>query len=205
MRRVTVTSVSTFVCMAVSTFVSMSGVVLLLWLAADCAPAPPRPVAASHDGGHPPATIQEKPAPPVAPTVGGEGPDPDGTLVGEERERDSRSEKVTIKIVADPRRKAHVVWGSKDLGEAPLQIERPRNSGPLDVIIRAPGYLTLHTRALTDRDDTLFLRLYAEEEGPQLLGYRAGQSAEAKDGQNSPQNRAKKSPPNLKQEAIPKK
>ena len=28
-----------------------------------------------------------------------------------------------------------------------------------------------HTRALTDRDDTLTLRLYGENEGPALLGY----------------------------------
>ena len=96
----------------------------------------------------------------------------DGSLVGEERERDPRSDTVKIKVVVDARRQAHVTWGRKDFGVAPLEIERPRNSGPLDLIVVAPGYLPLHARALTDRDDVLSLRLYSAAEAPQLLGYR---------------------------------
>jgi hypothetical protein len=105
-------------------------------------------------------------------------------LVGEERERDPRSETVTIKVIVDARRKAHVIWGLKDLGEAPIEIVRPRNSGPLDLVVTAPGCLPLHTRALTDRDDKLVLRLYAEAEAPQLLGFRPEQETL----QNRPQN-----------------
>jgi hypothetical protein len=97
----------------------------------------------------------------------------DGSLVGEERESDPRSDTVKIKVIVDARRQAHVVWGRKDFGVAPLEIERPRNSGPLDLIVVAPGYLPLHARALTDRDDVLSLRLYSAAEAPQLLGYRA--------------------------------
>ena len=65
----------------------------------------------------------------------------DGSLVGEERESDPRSDTVKIKVIVDARRQAHVVWGRKDFGVAPLEIERPRNSGPLDLIVVAPGYL----------------------------------------------------------------
>ena len=97
----------------------------------------------------------------------------DGSLVGEERETDPRSDTVRIKVIVDGRRQAHVVWGRKDFGVAPLEIERPHNSGPLDLIVVAPGYLPLHARALTDRDDVLSLRLYSAAEAPQLLGYRA--------------------------------
>jgi hypothetical protein len=97
----------------------------------------------------------------------------DGSLVGEERDSDPRSDTVKIKVIVDARRQAHVVWGRKDFGVAPLEIERPRNSGPLDLIVVAPGYLPLHARALTDRDDVLSLRLYSAAEAPQLLGYRA--------------------------------
>jgi hypothetical protein len=97
----------------------------------------------------------------------------DGSLVGEERESDPRSDTVKIKVIVDARRQAHVIWGRKDFGVAPLEIERPRNSGPLDLIVVAPGYLPLHARALTDRDDVLSLRLYSAAEAPQLLGYRA--------------------------------
>ena len=96
----------------------------------------------------------------------------DASLVGEERERDPRSDTVKIKVIVDARRQAHVTWGRKDFGVAPLEIERPRNSGPLDLIVVAPGYLPLHARALTDRDDVLSLRLYSAADAPQLLGYR---------------------------------
>ena len=39
-----------------------------------------------------------------------------------------------------------------------LEIERPRNSGPLDVLVRAPGFLPFHTRLHTDRPDTVLRR-----------------------------------------------
>src|SRR5204862_4615302 len=77
-----------------------------------------------------------------------------------------------IKLVADQARKARVFWGRKDLGLAPLEITRPRGSGPLDLIVVAPGALTLHTRVFTDRDDKLALRLYGQSDAPNLLGYR---------------------------------
>jgi hypothetical protein len=80
---------------------------------------------------------------------------------------------VKIKLLADPRRQAHVFWGRKDLGVAPIEIVRPRGSAPLDLTILAPECLPLHTRALTDRDDTLSLRLYTEREASGLPGYSA--------------------------------
>ena len=78
---------------------------------------------------------------------------------------------VTIKLLADARRQAHVTWGRKDLGVAPLEIVRPRGSGPLDLTVQAPGCLPLHTRVFTDRDDTLSLRLYSERDAIALPGY----------------------------------
>jgi hypothetical protein len=80
-------------------------------------------------------------------------------------------DQVTIKLSVDAHWKAHVFWGRKDLGVAPLQIERPRGSGPLDLLIVAEGALPLHTRVFTDRDGGLSVRLYAESEAPGLLGY----------------------------------
>jgi hypothetical protein len=78
---------------------------------------------------------------------------------------------VTIKLLADANRKAHVFWGRKDLGVAPLEIRRPRGSGPLDLLFVAPGFLPLHTRAFTDHDETLSVRLYDEEAASSLLGH----------------------------------
>lgn len=123
------------------------------------------------------------------------------SLVGEARERDPRSDTVRIKVIVDARRQAHVVWGRKDFGLAPLEIERPRDSGPLDLVVVAPGYLPLHARALTDRDDVLTLRLYAAAEAPQLLGYRPEAAAASESGSStspiSPRNKGENAHPRL--------
>ena len=116
------------------------------------APRPPPPVA---DAGAPRARA----APPL----------PDDLEPAAEDRSDAGT--VTIKLVADARRQAHVFWGRKDLGVAPVEIVRPRGSAPLDLTIQAPGCLPLHTRAFTDRDDTLSLRLYTEREATGLPGY----------------------------------
>jgi hypothetical protein len=95
------------------------------------------------------------------------------SLQVEEGEQHPRSEAVTIKLLVDPPKRAHAFWGMKDLGVAPLEIRRPRGSGPLDLTIRAPGYLTIHTRAFTDRDDKVTIRMVPEVEAPRTFGYRA--------------------------------
>jgi hypothetical protein len=160
-------------------------------------PALPPPTVAPAARGAAPSPLTsgaaEQPAPPAT-AVGDEAvTDEDGPLVGEERERDPRSETVTIKVNVDARRKAHVLWGRKDFGEAPLEIVRPRNSGPLDLVVIATGCLPLHARAFTDRDDKLSLRLYAEAEAPQLLGYRDHEEAADKSVRGATQEMLKRS------------
>jgi len=66
---------------------------------------------------------------------------------------------VRVQIFVDPPQRAHVYWGIKDLGVAPFELQRVRGSGPLDLIIRAPGFLVVHTRAFTEHDDKLFVHL----------------------------------------------
>ena len=120
---------------------------------------------------------------------------------GPMRERDPRSDTVKIKVIVDAHRQAHVVWGRKDFGVAPLEIERPRNSGPLDLVVVAPGYLPLHARALTDRDDVLSLRIYSAAEAPQLLGYRPEAAAAPESGSAtspvSPRNKGENARPRM--------
>lgn len=101
--------------------------------------------------------------------------DRDEVLLGEAPERDPRSDVVKVKVIVDARRQAHVIWGRKDFGLAPLEIQRPRNSGPLDLVVVAPGYLPHHARAVTDRDDVIMLHLTAVADAPQLLGYRSSE------------------------------
>jgi hypothetical protein len=148
--------------------VVMGGVVLLAFVGCrrgqSVAPPPPAKVEAPEPAAIPlPAPA---PAPAPAPSVA------DEELVEEAPEANPRSETVTIKLVAEPSRKARVFWGRKDLGLAPLELQRPRNSGPLDLLVVAPGALPLHTRVFTDRDDKIALRLVAESDAPSLLGYR---------------------------------
>ena len=113
------------------------------------------------------------PGPAAPPDVPATVAPPEEDLVAEEPEVNPTSETVTIKLVAPEARKARVSWGRKDLGFAPLELQRPRGSGPLDLVVTAPGALTLHTRVYTDRDDKLALRLYPESDAPSLLGYHA--------------------------------
>jgi hypothetical protein len=116
----------------------------------------------------PPAPSAQREATPAAPAadlpLSDEAPEPvvPGPGAGPQ---------VTLKLLADANRKAHVFWGRKDLGQAPLEIRRPRGSGPLDLLFVAPGFLPLHTRAFTDHDETLSVRLYDEEAASSLLGH----------------------------------
>jgi hypothetical protein len=69
-----------------------------------------------------------------------------------------------------------VTWGGKRLGFAdrgkPLIVERPRDSGPLDVVIRAPGYLPVYTRAYTFNDSTVEVRITPLDKKDTIYGYR---------------------------------
>ena len=136
---------------------SKIAVVAVLAFAAGCGSPPPAPRA--------PVSEQPRAAAPRAPDLplDDEAPERQAALTG--------GPQVTLKLLADAAKKAHVFWGRKDLGVAPLEIQRPRGSGPLDLLVTAPGFLPLHTRVFTDRDDVLALRLYDAESARGLLGY----------------------------------
>ncbi len=119
-----------------------------------------------------PAPAPTPPAPaPAPPSVAAAPEQPLPDEAPEPLAADPARGQVTIKLLADASRKAHVIWGRKDLGAAPLEIHRPRGSGPLDVVVVAPGALPLHTRLFTDHDETLSLRLYDSDSARGLLGY----------------------------------
>jgi len=84
----------------------------------------------------------------------------------------------TVKLVfrTFPPRRALVMWGAKRLGfidrGAPLVVERPRDSGPLDVVIRADKYLPVHTRAYTFNDAAIDVRITPIEKKDTIYGYK---------------------------------
>jgi len=69
-----------------------------------------------------------------------------------------------------------VTWGNKKLGiikpKAPLIIERPRDSGPMDVVFKTQGYVTVHTRIYTFTNSTLAVKLTPVDKKNTLYGYR---------------------------------
>ena len=54
-----------------------------------------------------------------------------------------------------------------------LTVVRPRDSGPLDVMVYAPGYLAVQTRAHTFEDSQIVVKLTTPENKSTLWGYRA--------------------------------
>lgn len=75
-----------------------------------------------------------------------------------------------------PPRRASVSWGTKRLGWTdrgkPLVVERPRDSGPLDVIVRAQDYLPVHARAYTFDDAFVDVRITPVEKKDTVYGYQ---------------------------------
>jgi len=92
-------------------------------------------------------------------------------------EPSGQKDKVNITLQTVPPRKAMVKWGNKTLGmipvPRPLVVVRPRDSGPLDLVIRATGFLPVHTRAYTFSDSRVAIKLTPVEEKNTLFGFRA--------------------------------
>jgi hypothetical protein len=109
--------------------------------------------------------------------AGGAAPVAPATVDGGAPATPSPNVKVVFQTV--PPEKAVVYWGKRPLGiinripKRSLIIERPRDSGPLDVVVRAKGYLPIHTRAYTFTDSKVFVKLTLLEEKKTLFGYRA--------------------------------
>ena len=127
-------------------------------------PPAPSPLTAAH--------------PPVASEASKDLPkSEDDDLKTEEREANPYSETVTLKLSVTPQVRAVVTWGAKQMarlspGSMDTEIGRPRGSGPLDLEIKAEGYMPYHTRLYADRSDKVGVRLYRVEEASGLFGYK---------------------------------
>lgn len=82
----------------------------------------------------------------------------DGGVAVQPAEVEPRSARVRILVRTTPP-KARVQWGRTPLGKTPLTIDRPRDSGPLDLVVRQDGYFPVHTRAYTIRNDVIYLKM----------------------------------------------
>jgi hypothetical protein len=81
-----------------------------------------------------------------------------------------------VLTVVPNNKKATVSWGKKKLGviaqHQPLIIQRPRDSGPLDLIVRSDGCVTVQTRAYTFADNKVAVKLTPLDQKNTLLGFR---------------------------------
>ncbi len=105
------------------------------------------------------------------------GPAPAAAAPGAAAPPAPASDKVRVTFtVWPPSLKAMVFWGRKRLGmiapHQPLVVERPRDSGPLDVLVRATGYLPVQTRAYTFGDSKVSVKMTPPDQKKTLLGYR---------------------------------
>jgi hypothetical protein len=124
------------------------------------APAPAAPVPTAQAGVPPTASPAGAPAVPPAP------PKPP---------QDPQRARITFSTI--PPTNAKVVWGKQTLGtitsKQPLTVIRPRDTGPLDVMVYAPGFLPVQTRAHTFEDTQIIVKLTTPENQSTLWGYRA--------------------------------
>jgi hypothetical protein len=105
-------------------------------------------------------------------------------LQSEEREANPTSETVTLTLAISPPVKASVMWGAKQLARVTpdnptVELQRPRSSGPVDLEIRAEGFLPHHARLYSDRNDRVSIRLVRPRDASALLGFRSSISAAA--------------------------
>ncbi|HEY1587829.1 MAG TPA: hypothetical protein VGH63_19150 [Polyangia bacterium] len=78
--------------------------------------------------------------------------------------------KVIVRLAKNGPDKALVFWGKKKLGETPVTLERPRDSGPVDLVVRGEGFFPVHTRAYTFHNDVLYVRMTKLEDRMTLFG-----------------------------------
>jgi hypothetical protein len=140
-------------------------------LVAACSSSPPKTPAPS-TSGQAPAAAGTAPAAASADAgalVTGRAV-PDG---GVGHEQEAPKEQTTVKImirVIPARPKSKVFWGKKLMGDTPLDIVRPRDSGPVDLVVKNEGFFNVHTRAYTYKNDVLYVKLTKLADKMKLLG-----------------------------------
>jgi hypothetical protein len=118
-----------------------------------------------------PKPVPTAPVAPVAPATPSAAPAANGEAPVKEE-----SNTVTVTITVVPGRRATVLWGKRVMGVIPprdaLVLQRPRDSGPLDLTIKADGCMPVHTRAYTFSDSQLSVRVMSYDQRSTLLGYK---------------------------------
>jgi hypothetical protein len=108
----------------------------------------------------------------------GEAPAPPAATVTAPATPAPPTQKETVRVVFKiyPPNRATVTWGKKKLGtikpRESLVVQRPRDSGPLDVVVRAENCLPVHTRAYTFTDSTVSVKVTPLDKKNTIYGYK---------------------------------
>ena len=90
---------------------------------------------------------------------------------------------VNLAIYTEPRVYARVYHGKEFLGDTPLKLVWAKDTGPLDVVLKAKGYLQINTRLYTYRNDKITVKMRKLEEANQLFGYKKKVKPKAEEGE----------------------
>lgn len=89
---------------------------------------------------------------------------------------------VQLTLKTTPRVRAVVYHGKEELGSTPLQLTWTKDTGPIDVTLRAKGYLKVNSRLYTHRNDHVTVQMFKEEESHLLFGYKKKVKSKSEDG-----------------------
>ena len=85
---------------------------------------------------------------------------------------DAGSPSIQITLKTKPRVRAVVYHGKEELGVTPLQLTWAKDTGPIDIKLKASGYLTVNSRLYTHRNDHVTVNMFKTDEAHLLFGYK---------------------------------
>jgi len=104
---------------------------------------------------------------------------------------DAGNPSVQITLKTKPRVRAVVYHGKEELGVTPLQLTWAKDTGPIDIKLKASGYLTVNSRLYTHRNDHVTVNMFKTDEAHLLFGYKK----KVKSKNEEPAAEGDKSPP----------
>ena len=79
---------------------------------------------------------------------------------------------IEITLKTNPRVRASVYHGKELLGTTPLRLVWPKDTGALDIKLKAAGYLTVNSRIYTHRNDRVTVNMFKTDQAHLLFGYK---------------------------------
>ena len=79
---------------------------------------------------------------------------------------------VELTIKTQPRMKAKVYHGKEYLGRTPMSLKWAKDTGPIDIVVRAGGYITVNSRLYTHRNDSVTVNMFKKDEAHLVFGYK---------------------------------